>query len=1084
MEPSKEPDEGLEQRLRNLIIANADGDAATNTNNVSPRKVTPGVTADGLPSSPQATSQDASQDTEEKKSPVTPRGSRKRLNQAQRRQLSTQLSIPIDTRAPPRPLHSAHSYASPPGYPDHQYPPGGQFGAQRPHSATFGPPNHPMASNPFPSQARHHQSLSHGGQARPPMDRHDWRQPHSQSPGRTPGLTHGSPHAPMLPRGGNIPFHHANRQNHVRPEELEAQASFLESLCTSIVADAEIEAADIAEKEAFRLRIQHLCREAISKYEREQNGRSDFDPNSVELRCFGSLSSGFATKASDMDLGLVSPSSHIQPDTSGSPIPRIIEKIFLDQGFGARLLTRTRVPIIKLCEKPPPDLRRDFIIERRKWEEGLPEDHDADEETQDDPGASPVDDVPLATSKAQGRTAAVPDSCEESGNTYEQKLAKLKQSSEKQGLPGYFGNAKGVLRKLGGRDLTHSNMPSFKPKDYQLLNDVALAFVRGLADEALKNRLLGYRSLSPSNLAISSNRRSLLGVNTQVEGEKMALLWESRELIEKDTHHEQQAQKWVQLWVDLQNKSTFGLDPLTYNKELHGAAEQLKKIPSIQVLILQQGQYETAALYYSRASKLMFDLGGQSNQAVSDKVRALVTRQYISGIYSNRIREQVEEFAKAEETATLKSIARRHKSLQLAHEFEKAVEKGLYDESSKADIKAYIEVLRAPMKKSPAVNEPAEWVIPTTTEIAALVSKIQRLADPSTLAPNQPRDPYQDRLNIPKHGAGVQCDINFSAHLALQNTLLLRCYSHADPRVRPMVLFVKYWAKLRGINSPYRGTLSSYGYVLMVLHYLVNVAQPFVCPNLQLLAGPPDPRLTPQQREETVRCRGRTVLFWRDEAEIQRLARENMINRNRDSVGHLLRGFFEFYAQSNHMSTGQGRGFDWGRDVLSLRTPGGLLTKHNKGWTGAKTVVEVDTIAAPPGSSTAPMPPEQSPQPGKGIIHSPTNAPPDQLRSPPASTPAQPNTTREVKEIRHRYLFAIEDPFELDHNVARTVTHNGIVAIRDEFRRAWRIIRTANKQGSHEELLQDTAATTLEREKARFAHLLDDIHGREALDQA
>ena len=43
-------------------------------------------------------------------------------------------------------------------------------------------------------------------------------------------------------------------------------------------------------------------------------------------------------------------------------------------------------------------------------------------------------------------------------------------------------------------------------------------------------------------------------------------------------------------------------------------------------------------------------------------------------------------------------------------------------------------------------------------------------------------------------------------------------------------------------------------------------------------------------------------------------------------------------------------------------------------------------------------------------------------------------------DVRHRYLFAIEDPLELDHNVARTVNHNGIVAIRDEFRRAWRII--------------------------------------------
>ena len=48
-----------------------------------------------------------------------------------------------------------------------------------------------------------------------------------------------------------------------------------------------------------------------------------------------------------------------------------------------------------------------------------------------------------------------------------------------------------------------------------------------------------------------------------------------------------------------------------------------------------------------------------------------------------------------------------------------------------------------------------------------------------------------------------------------------------------MGIFVKVWAKARKINTPYHGTLSSYGYVLMVLHYLMNVAKPPVIPNLQ-----------------------------------------------------------------------------------------------------------------------------------------------------------------------------------------------------------------------------------------------------------
>jgi len=59
------------------------------------------------------------------------------------------------------------------------------------------------------------------------------------------------------------------------------------------------------------------------------------------------------------------------------------------------------------------------------------------------------------------------------------------------------------------------------------------------------------------------------------------------------------------------------------------------------------------------------------------------------------------------------------------------------------------------------------------------------------------------------------------------------------------------------------------------------------------------------------------------------------------------------------------------------------------------------------------------------------------------------------KEVRQRYLFAIEDPFELDHNVARTVTHNGIVAIRDEFRRVWRILQAVGRgQQPEGELLE------------------------------
>jgi len=239
-------------------------------------------------------------------------------------------------------------------------------------------------------------------------------------------------------------------------------------------------------------------------------------------------------------------------------------------------------------------------------------------------------------------------------------------------------------------------------------------------------------------------------------------------------------------------------------------------------------------------------------------------------------------------------------------------------------------------------------------------------------------------LDFPKGGVGIQCDINFSNNLGLHNTTLLRCYSLCDPRVRPMVLFVKSWASRRKVNSARDGTLSSYGWVLMVLHYLVNIAQPPVCPNLQLVRRQPD-------GASVVICDGYDVQFWRNEAEIQQLAAKKMLTHNQQTLGALLKDFFHYYAQQGYSSPRGG--FVWTQDVLSLRSPGGVLSKEEKGWTASR----------------------------RTMVHG--------------------------VEVRNSYLFAVEDPFELDHNVGRTVTHSGICAIRDEFRRALRILQTIGRAG-------------------------------------
>jgi terminal uridylyltransferase len=234
------------------------------------------------------------------------------------------------------------------------------------------------------------------------------------------------------------------------------------------------------------------------------------------------------------------------------------------------------------------------------------------------------------------------------------------------------------------------------------------------------------------------------------------------------------------------------------------------------------------------------------------------------------------------------------------------------------------------------------------------------------------------------HDCGIQCDINFSNFVALHNSALLRVYHSFDPRVKEIGVFVKIWAKLRDINTPYRGTLSSYGWVLMVLHYLMNVANPPVIPNLQHLAKIED-SWDPSRQIELFE--GFDVRFVQDHQGLQDIQREMAANRNRESAGQLLRGFFQYY--------GTNQGFHWTRDVISIRTKGGIVSKQAKGWTEAKW------------------------------------------------------QQRQNTSVRNRYLLAIEDPFEVDHNIARTVGHHGVVAIRDEFRRAWSIIE---KIGTDEEI--------------------------------
>ncbi|VDM51934.1 unnamed protein product [Angiostrongylus costaricensis] len=149
----------------------------------------------------------------------------------------------------------------------------------------------------------------------------------------------------------------------------------------------------------------------------------------------------------------------------------------------------------------------------------------------------------------------------------------------------------------------------------------------------------------------------------------------------------------------------------------------------------------------------------------------------------------------------------------------------------------------------------------------------------------------------------VQGDISYYNVLALYNTEMLKKYCQWDNRVAPLGVWVKRWAKSCDICDASRGSLSSYAFTILVIHYLQNCVPPVV------------PRLQEDFRDNQtvpVLVENSDVYFHRD-----------VIDRwseNRMSVGKLFTGFLDYYAR-----------FDFETKVVQIRRKKPLL-KCEKMW--------------------------------------------------------------------------------------------------------------------------------------------------------
>lgn len=181
--------------------------------------------------------------------------------------------------------------------------------------------------------------------------------------------------------------------------------------------------------------------------------------------------------------------------------------------------------------------------------------------------------------------------------------------------------------------------------------------------------------------------------------------------------------------------------------------------------------------------------------------------------------------------------------------------------------------------------------------------------------------------------SGIECDLCVENRLAQRNTSLLRAYASADPRVRLLAYVIKHFVKQRRINCAAEGTLSSYGYLLLLIHFLQRQSPP-VLPVLHLL--PPNWPHEPRDKLPSVICRGpsdeldgsadgiETYFYdpfaFHEPKDKLALLRE-YCSRNTQSVGELLLGFLRYY----------GLHFDATRDVVSIRCQHGrTMTKDEK----------------------------------------------------------------------------------------------------------------------------------------------------------
>lgn len=157
-------------------------------------------------------------------------------------------------------------------------------------------------------------------------------------------------------------------------------------------------------------------------------------------------------------------------------------------------------------------------------------------------------------------------------------------------------------------------------------------------------------------------------------------------------------------------------------------------------------------------------------------------------------------------------------------------------------------------------------------------------------------------------------DVDLSMYnlCAISNSKLLKTYARFDRRVAPLFFLVKRYAKCCGIADASKGSLSSYAWSLMVIHYLQQTNPPI----LPVLQECPEGRKKP-----VIGVNGWNVWFNSDVDSYR-------LQENTSSLTQLFKGFFLYYGT-----------FDFSCNIVSIRKPY-LLSRYKKNWNHCMMAIE------------------------------------------------------------------------------------------------------------------------------------------------